>query len=102
MEKPEKSSFNTRKALLELPTENRNTTTLSEYSEEIVDTYNYLNDALSLVAGAKISNRVVLETGLVEVTYSNGVRIYVNYNYNDESIGSLKIPARDYKVVVTP
>ena len=75
------------------------TTTRSDYEEEIVETYEYLNEALSHVIGAYISNREVLETGFVKVTYSNGVMIYVNYNYEQITLDGQTVDARDYKVV---
>ncbi|MFA5471985.1 MAG: DUF5696 domain-containing protein, partial [Acholeplasmataceae bacterium] len=75
------------------------TTTRSDYEEEIVETYEYLNEALSNVIGAYISNREVLETGFVKVTYSNGVMIYVNYNYEQITLDGQTVDARDYKVV---
>lgn len=76
------------------------TTTRSDYEEEIVDTYHYLNDALKYVIGEPILNREVVETGLVKVTYENGVTIYVNYNYVGLMIDGITIPARDYEVVM--
>lgn len=76
------------------------TTTLSDYEQEILETYHFVNDALRHVVHAHIENRVVLSTGLVEVTYDNGVRIYVNYNYTRQTIGTLQVPARSYEVVL--
>ncbi|MEF3693284.1 MAG: DUF5696 domain-containing protein [Acholeplasmataceae bacterium] len=76
------------------------TTTRSDYEDEIVDTYTYLNDALKHVIGIPIENREVIETGFVKVTYANGVIIYVNYNYTSFSTNGLTIPARDYEVVM--
>lgn len=75
------------------------TTTLSDYKDEIIETYHYLNDALKYVIGETIESREVIETGLVKVTYSNGVIIYVNYNYQSKSISEISVPARSYKVV---
>ncbi len=75
------------------------TTTLSDYQQEILDTYQFVNDALKYVTGASIENREVIQTGLVLVTYSNGVQIYINYNYTSQTDGLITIPARSYKVV---
>ncbi len=77
------------------------TTTRSDYEEEIIETYDYLNDALSHVIGESISNREVLDTGFVKVTYSNGVLIYINYNYAQKTLDGQTVGARDYKVVLT-
>lgn len=75
------------------------TTTLSDYEEEIISTYQFVNDALKHVINAYIIDREVIETGLVLVTYSNGIQIYINYNYQMQTEGIHQIPARSYKVV---
>jgi hypothetical protein len=77
------------------------TTTRSDYEEEILETYGYLDDALNHVLGASIEDREVLQTGFVKVTYSNGVIIYVNYNYEDVTLEGHTVESRDYKVVVS-
>ena len=75
------------------------TTTRSDYEAEILETYNYVNDALKHVIGASITNREVLDTGFVKITYSNGVKIYVNYNYKSMTLDSTTVDMRSYKVV---
>lgn len=77
------------------------TTTLSDYQQQIIDSYQFVNDALKYVVGAYVENREVLETGLVKISYSNGVDIYVNYNYTSQMAGTIEIPARDYEVVTS-
>lgn len=76
------------------------TTSYDDFYEEIVDNYTYLNNALSHVADAYMESREVIETGLVKVTYSNGVIIYVNYSNQIKVQGSLVINQRDYRVVL--
>lgn len=76
------------------------TTTLSAYEDEIVSTYEYLNAALGPVLGAEIADRTTLSTGFVRVTYSNGVRIYVNYGNAAQTDGSVTVSARDYEVIL--
>ena len=75
------------------------TTTLANYEDEVVEAYHYVNDALKHVTNAYIESREVYQTGLVGVTYSNGVVIYVNYNYTSRFIGGETVQARSYKVV---
>jgi len=75
------------------------TTTLANYENEVVEAYHYVNDALKHVTNAYIVNREVLQTGLVSVTYSNGVVIYINYNYTSKFLSNGVIAARSYKVV---
>lgn len=55
--------------------------------------------ALNQVVGQGIENRVVLAIGVVEVTYTNGVKIYVNYTDQPQTFGNVTIPETDYKVV---
>jgi len=74
-------------------------TTLSAYRDEIVSTYNYLNEPLKEVMGAFITGREVIRTGFVAIDYSNGVRIYVNYGYDAQTDDHFIIPARGYLVV---
>ncbi|MCD4826335.1 MAG: hypothetical protein K8Q99_00985 [Acholeplasmataceae bacterium] len=76
------------------------TTTRSDYEEEIIQTYDYINEALSHVIGASISNREVLDTGFVKVSYSNNVIIYINYNFEEKTIDGQTVDMRDYKVVL--
>lgn len=76
------------------------TTTRSDYEAEILETYNYVNDALQHVIGASIVNREVLDTGFVKIMYSNGVKIYVNYNYKSMTLDSTTVGMRSYKVVL--
>ncbi|MCX5775826.1 MAG: DUF5696 domain-containing protein, partial [Firmicutes bacterium] len=75
------------------------TTTLSDFNDEIIETYNYLNEALSTVLDAYVVNREMLATGFSKVTYSNGVTIYVNYSSSAQVSGAVTVAAHDYKVV---
>lgn len=75
-------------------------TAFNDYKEEIVDNYNFVNDALKHVLNASITNREVLETGVVKVTYSNNVTIYINYTSNSYSNGDVVVAANNYKVVI--
>lgn len=73
-------------------------TYIDEWEGNIVDTYGKLNDALQKVAGSTIEDREVLKEGVVRVTYSNGVDIYVNYLGTDYVTDGLTISAQDYLV----
>ena len=64
--------------------------------DSMIEQINDITDALSSVVGQSIVDREVLEAGVVVVTYSNNVKIYVNYtnsDYNDV------VGAMSYKVV---
>lgn len=76
------------------------TTEFNQYKDEVSEVYTYINNALKHVLGESIDDREVLATGLVRVTYSNGVQIYINYQSNEVSSDGITIPAYDYRVVI--
>lgn len=51
--------------------------------DDLVETYNKLNDALAGVKYETIVNHEYLDTRIVRVTYSNGTKFILNYNIND-------------------
>ncbi|WP_308636200.1 DUF5696 domain-containing protein [Paenibacillus silvisoli] len=51
-----------------------------DWKDNIAQTYNMLNKALGPVQYATMEGRAVLAPGVVQVTYSNGKAILVNYN----------------------
>lgn len=56
----------------------------SDLAEGIKETYNGLKDYYSAIAGQEIVSHTILDTGLRETVFSNGVKAYVNYT--DKSI----------------
>lgn len=65
----------------------------------IINKYNYINDALKQVTGATITNRNILEEGISLVTYSNGVKIIVNYTKDAYNYSGTTVDALGYKVI---
>ena len=60
-----------------------------------------INDAsfvLNQVKGQMIVERNVLAVGVVEVVYSNGVKVYVNYTDEPFTYGDIQISKMDYEV----
>jgi hypothetical protein len=72
------------------------TTEFDLWKESVQEEYDYINNALKYVNGESITSRVVLDYGIVEVTYSNGVNIYINYTSNDYVVNDITIPSMDY------
>lgn len=72
------------------------TTEFDLWKDTVVLEYHYINDALKHVNGARIDQRVVLDYGVVKVSYDNGVDIYVNYTSQEFTAGGITIPAFDY------
>ena len=59
-----------------------------------------ITTALAAVKGATIQNRVVLDTGVVVVSYSNNVKIYVNYTNSNYTVNDqVVVESMGYKVV---
>lgn len=61
----------------------------------IVDEYTIINNALSQVKGATIVSRDVIDVGVVEVSYSNGVTITINYGFSAYLKNGTTIDAQD-------
>lgn len=74
------------------------TTEFNLWRTSVIDTYNYVNDALRHVDGEFITGRTVLDTGIVKVEYANDVTIYVNYTSSDYPVDGIVVPALDYYV----
>lgn len=51
----------------------------SVWKNRILSDYKTISSVLNKVAGATITNRESLSNGIVKVSYSNGVKIYINY-----------------------
>lgn len=75
------------------------TTAYADYKDEIIETYEFLNDALKHVSGSKIVDRDTIETGISLITYDNGVQILVNYTNKDFSYQSMTISPKTYEVI---
>ena len=67
--------------------------------ENIFEQINTATIVLNHVKNETIEDRYVVADGVVEVTYSNGVRIYVNYTSDNYKYGNIEIPTMGYKVV---
>ena len=68
-----------------------NSTTYEAWAELIVSTYNTVNNSLKNVNGATILNHRYVDYGVAEITYNNGIRLYVNYNLETRSVGSIQV-----------
>lgn len=70
----------------------------SSYRDTIIEYDKALREVAEKTAGACISDHEILENGLVQVTYDNGVTIYVNYTGSSISDGALTVDALSYTV----
>jgi hypothetical protein len=69
-----------------------------DWKGDIAAAYKRVNEALSQVQTSAIQDRRVLDWGIVETVYDNGVRIVVNYRSEDAKVGDRTIPAMDFAV----
>jgi hypothetical protein len=60
--------------------------------------YGFVSQALNAVIGARIIGRKVVATGLVVVSYENGVNLVVNFHHEDRDYLGQPVPAKSYLV----
>lgn len=68
-----------------------NSTQYELWNGKIKEVYGNVNPSLRMVNGATITNHRSIDTGVVEISYSNGRVIYVNYNNQAYSNGSIQV-----------
>lgn len=73
-------------------------TEYSTYKDTIIEYDRKLREVAQAVDGAFITNHVKLDNNVTEVTYDNGVVIYVNYAEEDVTVNGVTVPALSYKV----
>lgn len=73
-------------------------TTFSNWNEIAKRVYKEVNDALKYVDGYAIVEHKIFESGVVKITYSNGVSIYVNRLAIDAVADNKVIPAKSYEM----
>ncbi|MBP3965529.1 DUF5696 domain-containing protein [Paenibacillus lignilyticus] len=71
----------------------------ADWKENIVSTYKMVNDALKPVQYATMKKREWLTDGVVQVTYSNGKALIVNYNGQSYDSKNGSVPALGFKVM---
>ena len=73
-------------------------TNYENWKQDAISIYSSVNDALKYVKGASITNHEILSQDLRVVSYSNGVKIYINKANTDQTAGGVKVPARSYLI----
>lgn len=71
--------------------------TFSNWVDDTAEIYSEVNEALCNVENATIVNHEEAD-GVTTVTYSNGVKIYVNRNADKTTVDGIEIPGNDYVV----
>lgn len=67
--------------------------------ERMAEYYKQTEEVLKLVSQAQIEGHEQVENGVFCTTYSNGVRVYVNYNTTDVKVEGVLVPAEDFVYV---
>lgn len=67
--------------------------------DRLAEYYERTKEVLKLSAQAQIEDHKQIESGVYCTVYSNGVRVYVNYNTSDVRAEGLLIPAEDFVYV---
>ena len=68
----------------------------SVWKDTLIEQYNAVNEVLGDLSDETIESHIYIEEGLVEVAYSGGAVIYVNYNSYECSAGDTAVPARSF------
>nr|WP_239534140.1 DUF5696 domain-containing protein [Thalassobacillus pellis] len=85
--------------LMHTPSEDLYTSQFDDWEDEIIEQYEMVKESLGQVEGETIRFRTVHDTGVVEVGYSNGISIFVNYTSEDVHAAGVKIEADGFKVI---
>lgn len=82
------------------PSQDIYSTYYGDYKDEIVSTYEFLNNALKHTTNAQLISREVMELGVVKNTYNNGVVIIINYTTKDKIVDATTVKAQNYEVIL--
>lgn len=74
------------------------TSTYTDWLQTMADVYREFEENLSGIWSETIERHEEIAALVYKVTYSNGTVVYVNYNKEEASDGSVRIPARGYAV----
>ena len=69
----------------------------SVYRDTIVNYHNELKALNDKLDGANIIGHEIMDNGVTVVTYSNGIKIYVNYTNEAQTVDGITIDAMSYK-----
>lgn len=73
-----------------------------DWYDQAVSMYKEVSKVLSPVQNAQIVNHIRHQEGVVEVQYSNGISIYVNYTDKDVSVQGFNVGAGQYGIEGEP
>lgn len=74
-------------------------TCITSWQDLIIDSYQKVSSVLNKTKGASITSHSYLSDGVVEIGYSNGVKVYVNYTKTPYTVSSSDIQPMSYLVI---
>nr|WP_245345482.1 DUF5696 domain-containing protein [Halobacillus andaensis] len=85
--------------LMHTASEDLYTSQFDNWESEIIEQYETLKESLGKMEGETITYRTVHDSDLVEVGYSNGKAILVNYKNKEVNREGTEVEAKGYKVI---
>ncbi|MBS4196091.1 DUF5696 domain-containing protein [Lederbergia citri] len=85
--------------LAKTPSKNVYTSEFTVWKDDIIKQYKQIQEVLGQVESATIESRHVPENGIVEVTYSNGKTVVVNYTNSIYKKDGVEVSAKGFSVV---
>lgn len=76
-----------------------NSTEYALWKEVMIEVYEKVNSALKLVKGASIINHEAISNGIIKITYSNNVSIYLNYNDSPFVYNNITLEPYSFKII---
>lgn len=85
--------------LVKTPSKDVYTSEFKIWKDEIIEQYQKVEESLGEVEGERIESRNVPQTGVVEVTYSNGKVIIVNYTDETYTSNGIEVEVKNFAIV---
>nr|WP_280518690.1 DUF5696 domain-containing protein [Lederbergia wuyishanensis] len=85
--------------LAKTPSKNVYTSEFKVWKDDIIKQYKQIQETLGQVESATIESRKVPESGIVEVTYSNGKTLIVNYTNSTYKQDGVEVSAKGFSVI---
>ncbi|MFB1051001.1 DUF5696 domain-containing protein [Paraliobacillus sp. JSM ZJ581] len=85
--------------LIDTPSKDLYTTQFEEWESAIVEQNLTMQQSLGQVEGASIIKRIVHDIGVIEVIYSNGKSMVVNYNHESVEVNGKLVDGKGFRVM---
>jgi hypothetical protein len=72
-------------------------TCFEDWRGQMAEAYQVISEGLSETWGHSITSHRSVESGIIIVTYDNGMAVYVNYTDEDATVDGFVIPARGFR-----